>query len=104
MTDQLYQASYGANAGVHQRIMEVQASGQDVSFVGYLKTARITDDPRGDFLRDARKDPTLPEFIGSFAELLTWVMAKTESEAVLEAAAEVWLDHRNHLDRLYGVV
>lgn len=58
-------------------------------FRAYIKRARLTDTPEGDFIRDARADSFLPP-AKSWRELRRYLAWAGAGRTVLHAAARVW--------------
>jgi len=76
-----------------RRCVSCRSQGRDTErFKTYLRHRRVTDTPAGDFVRDAREDPTFPD-VSSRDELLAYVDHRAPSNArrdVLAAARVVW--------------
>jgi hypothetical protein len=57
-----------------------------IGFREFLRTRRVTDNPRGDFIADARRDPRLPD-VQRWSELETYLRLQGDAcpEAVRQA-------------------
>lgn len=72
-----------------------------MTFREYLAQRRITDTPCGDFVQDARHDPTLPD-IASWDALEGYLRLKTTGRmpvGVRLAARDVWRQYRRYDER-----
>ena len=68
------------------------------SFYHWLEVAKRTDDPAGDFVEDARRDP--PPNYSNFNELRRWIEHKCHYDpAVIAAASEAWVRYKHWLKR-----
>lgn len=61
----------------------------------WLDQARITDDPAGDFLCDARSDKQMPDVMSSRAALVSYLRGRGACPEALEAVPEVWRRYRS---------
>lgn len=64
-----------------------------MNFREYVHKANVTNDPRGDFIRDARRDENMPA-ISSWAEMRAYLERANVSTAVLTAAGQAWQSYR----------
>jgi hypothetical protein len=60
-----------------------------MSFKVYIAKRRVTHAPTGDFVADAKRDPTLPDS-KTWAELEAYLFACHASDAAVEAGKKVW--------------
>lgn len=67
-------------------------------FREWLAAARITDDPAGDFITDARADSDPPE-PKSLDELVCYLWERGACQGALDSAPEVWRRFCNWLRR-----
>lgn len=69
-----------------------------MTFKEYLAKCRVTDNPRGDFIKDARRDDRMPD-IKSRGELLKYLSGRG---AILEArqeAGRLWLEYERRVSK-----
>lgn len=59
------------------------------SFRAYVQNATVTDDPEGDFVRDAKADRGLPD-AQSWAELRDYLKTRGAVRNAIKAALHVW--------------
>lgn len=64
-----------------------------MSFKGYLGQSRALENPRGDFIRDARADEQLPE-PASWEELRGYFESRGACEGTLVAARAYWREYQ----------
>ena len=64
-----------------------------MSFRQYVARRRIADNPQGDFVTDARQDPTLPD-AKSWAELRRYLRDRDAYLGAITAAHSVWRDYQ----------
>jgi uncharacterized protein YozE (UPF0346 family) len=70
-----------------------------MSFAEWLAVARITDDPEGDFVEDARRDPTFPEDFPD-AEAVRWYLRRHGAcREALAVVPRVWRRYQAWLER-----
>jgi len=60
-----------------------------VTFRDWLRTARVTRDPAGDFIGDAREDPTFPD-ARTKAEVLRYLRDCRACDGALAGARVAW--------------
>jgi YozE SAM-like fold len=60
-----------------------------LSFTEYLKSRRVTDTPAGDFIIDAKSDPTMPDAT-SWKQLEFYLTTKGAIPDAVTAAKIVW--------------
>jgi hypothetical protein len=65
------------------------AGGNAVSFHEFIRTRRITDTPRGDFIGDAKDDRTLPNAT-RWSELEFYLLQKHACLEAVRQAKKVW--------------
>ncbi len=66
------------------------------AFNDYLRTRPVTDDPEGDFVFDACRDPKFPN-VTSWAQLRSYLSLRASPvivDDVLSAARAVWDDYK----------
>jgi hypothetical protein len=59
------------------------------SFLKFIRTAVISNDPRGDFIGDAREDRELPD-AETWEQLESYLFGCHACDGAFEAAKEVW--------------
>jgi hypothetical protein len=75
-----------------------------VEFKTWLKRAKVTDDPAGDFIADARRDTGFPD-TSSRAALASYVRGQSgDDPAVMAAFATAWRRYAQWLAYRDGVV
>jgi hypothetical protein len=76
--------------------------GCKMGFSAWLKVARVTDNPEGDFVQDARQDPTFPEDFPD-AEAVRWYLyRKGACREALAVVPHLWRRYQHWLER-HGV-
>jgi len=70
----------------HDAYKEKSASCASLGFRDFIRTCRVTDTPRGDFIADARADPRLPD-AKRWSELETYLRLQADAcpEAIRQA-------------------
>jgi hypothetical protein len=63
-----------------------------MSFLAYVNTCRDGIDPQGDFVRDAREDPHLPD-AKTWRELESYLWETHAGDPAIRGAQKVWLDY-----------
>ncbi len=63
-----------------------------MSFLAYVKTCRDGIDRQGDFVREAREDPDLPD-AKTWRELESYLWERNAGDPAIRAAQKVWLDY-----------
>lgn len=70
-----------------------------MTFKEFLETRRITDNPRGDFIKDALSDSRLPD-AQTWSVLDMYLSRKDTNvtrEIVVKTARKLWLDYQNRI-------
>jgi hypothetical protein len=73
-----------------------------MTFNEYIQHARVTDNPAGDFIADARRDPRLPPNITSKKQLQAHLVCCGACYDALATIPEVWQRYRAWLARRRG--
>lgn len=82
--------------------IKVRAKTEADSFSAWLRVARITDDPVGDFIRDAKADRKLPKDFRDGKKLLSYLENRSPrvcAEA-LYCVPHVWLRYKRWRARI----
>jgi hypothetical protein len=61
-----------------------------VTFRDWVKAARVTDDPAGDFIEDARSDKRMPEDFLSLRRLRLYLSIRNACPEAIAAARDAW--------------
>lgn len=61
-----------------------------VQWADWLRCAPITDDPEGDFVADARRDPDFPKSVDGPHQLRAYLRSKGACPEAIEAVPDVW--------------
>ena len=69
-----------------------------MSFREYIRVRRDGDNPAGDFVRDARCDPTFPD-AASWGELEDYLWERGANYRAVKAGRKVWDSYRSMLRR-----
>jgi hypothetical protein len=70
-----------------------------MAFKEFLKTRSITDNPRGDFIKNALSDSRLPD-AQTWSVLDMYLSRKATRdtrEIVVKTARKLWLDYQKHI-------
>lgn len=67
-----------------------------MTFNDWVKTARVTPTPAGDFIFDARHDKRMPE-ITTLEELMKYMSSLCVGEGAHRAAKNAWRAYRRYL-------
>jgi hypothetical protein len=70
-----------------------------MTFSEWLKTARITDTPQGDFIDDARSDSHFPN-VQTWDQLDNYLLSRGACREAKEAAKLVWRRYLSRASRL----
>jgi hypothetical protein len=70
------------------------------TFGAWLAAARVTNDPEGDFVADARRDPTFPETITSMRAMRGYLLRKGACREALAVVPGVWRRYEQWLNRM----
>jgi len=65
----------------------------------WLKVAKVTDDPAGDFVKDARSDSQFPEKVTSLERLRGYLRWRGACSEAIEAALPAWRRYQTWLKR-----
>jgi hypothetical protein len=68
----------------------------------WLEHAQVTDDPEGDFVRDARRDPNLPDF-KSLSHMRRYLRTQNACPEAIALAPTMWRRLSRWRDRRAGV-
>ena len=68
-----------------------------MTFKEYINTRRVTDDPRGAFLKLAKGDLDMPDNFKTWRELEAYLQGRSATEASIAAGKKVWRQYRNYL-------
>lgn len=69
-----------------------------LSFTEYLKQRRVTDTPAGDFVRDAKADPRMPD-AKSWDQLELYLITRGAIPEAIAAAKTVWKGYISQMRR-----
>lgn len=68
------------------------------TFRGYLAARKGTDDAAGDFAKDARADPGLPNVI-TWGDLRGYLVGRGVDGGVIKAAKALWEEYKREVPR-----
>jgi hypothetical protein len=68
-----------------------------MTFKEYINTRRVTDDPRGAFLKLAKDDLDMPDNFKTWREFEVYLQRCATYEGAIKAAKIVWGQYRNYL-------
>jgi hypothetical protein len=69
----------------------------NMTFKEYIKTRRVTYNPRGEFIKDARADLDMPDNFACWRELEGYLQRRDACEGAIKAAKIVWRQYRKYL-------
>jgi hypothetical protein len=69
-----------------------------ITFLEYVKARRVTDNPAGDFVADARTDRRMPD-AKSWDHLHTYLVTRGAIPDAIKAAKVVWRGYQAKLSR-----
>jgi hypothetical protein len=67
-----------------------------MSFREYLNQRAVTNTPAGDFTKDARRDPNMPD-AKSWSELREYLLKVARVDGVIPADYQVWRGYQRRL-------
>jgi uncharacterized protein YozE (UPF0346 family) len=70
-----------------------------LSFAAWLAVARVTDDPEGDFVEDARRDSTFPKSFPDITALRDYLRSKRACREAVATIPHVWRRYQHWLER-----
>lgn len=72
-----------------------------MTFRDYIARRRRGDNPQGDFVEDARRDPRFPD-VQSWLDLKHYLQSRGACEEAVVAARAVWQGYRGAMRRQAG--
>jgi uncharacterized protein YozE (UPF0346 family) len=69
------------------------------TFRAWLTIARVTNDPEGDFVADARRDPTFPEAVPDIKAMRGYLLRQGACREALATVPRVWRRYERWLER-----
>lgn len=75
-----------------QALPEISSAAAARSFDAFIRERKITDDPVGDFVGDARQDAKMPS-VKQWSELRRYLENRHVSEDVINAARRAWHEY-----------
>jgi hypothetical protein len=70
------------------------------TFRAWLTVARVTNDPEGDFVADARRDPSFPEAVPDIKAMRGYLLRKGACREALAVVPGVWRRYERWLNRM----
>ena len=68
-----------------------------MNFKEYINSRRISDNPRGAFIKDAQADLTMPDNFKSWRDMQAYLEGRSVGEEAIRAAKIIWGQYRNYL-------
>jgi uncharacterized protein YozE (UPF0346 family) len=70
-----------------------------MKFGTWLDKRRVSDNPRGDFIKDARDDRRMPEDFATFDELHSYLSSRRACWQAIEVAGQVWNEYAEYVGK-----
>jgi hypothetical protein len=64
-----------------------------MNFSAFIRSRRAGDNPRGDFIRDCRRDPHFPPDIETLSDLRSYLMQASACDEAWAEARALWVEY-----------